>query len=363
MKIMYLLFSFTVGGTEKLLTDICNEMSNENEVYLYIVNDHIDESIISKVLPKVHIFKYGRKVASKNHLKTIIDIYRFCKNMDIDIVHCNALNAPELMLLTKIFCNKLKIVYTIHDVGQYKMLNKLRIWYRNVICDSIIAISQSVYDDIVSYGCNKKKTQIVYNAIDLSQFTNFEHIEKNLEPFVIGNVARIDISKKGQDILLDAVLMLKNKEKINCIFAGAPDSKHEIELAELKNRALEETEGTNCKISFIGTISDVPNFLRKINLFILPSRFEGFGISLIEAMAMGIPCISSNINGPKEIIGDNERGLLFETDSSSDLAEKILYVMRNYDAALKKAEKAKLYVDSNFNIKDMCDHLLSIYRQ
>ena len=59
MKIMYLLYSFTIGGTEKLVSDICNEISKENEVHLFIVNDHYDEAMVSKISSNVKINLYG----------------------------------------------------------------------------------------------------------------------------------------------------------------------------------------------------------------------------------------------------------------------------------------------------------------
>lgn len=360
MKIMYLLYSFTIGGTEKLVSDICNEISKSNEVYLYIVNDHYDDSMISKLSYNIHIILYGRKVGSKNKLKTMIDIYRFCKAENIDVIHCNALNTPELLLIVKMFIKKLKVVYTIHGVGQYETLGKIRAFYRNKLCNSIIAISHSVYEDIISNGADKKKTTIVYNAINLEQFQMGKHVIRENQ-FKIGNVARIDISNKGQDVLLNAIILIKNICNVKCIFAGAPDKSHEEEFQMLIDKADWELKNSKSMVEFVGSINDVPHLLENIDLFVLPSRFEGFGISLIEAMSMGIPCISSDINGPKEIIGDEERGYLFKSGSAEKLADQILHVINNYEEALIKAEKAKKYVEDNFDIKVMCEKLIRIY--
>lgn len=360
MKIMYLLYSFTIGGTEKLVSDICNEISKENEVHLFIVNDHYDEAMLSKISSKVKVISYGRKVGSKKKIRTMVDIYTYCKRNKIEVVHCNAFNTPELLVLTKKILKNIKIIYTIHDVNQYATLGKIRVMYRNWLCDSIIAISQSVYDDIVSCGADSEKTYIVYNAINMEQFQPVEHKNKH-NPFTIGNVARIDVSKKGQDILLDALTLIKDKCNFKCMFAGAPAKGKQEEFMILKDRAKNDFQNDRCEVNFIGGITDVEGFLEKIDLFVLPSRFEGFGISLVEAMSMGIPCISSDINGPREIIGNNKRGYLFESGSSEKLADSILYVMNNYDEALMVADNARSYVSDNFDIKNMCKKLLKIY--
>lgn len=360
MKIMYLLYSFTIGGTEKLVSDICNEISKNNEVHLFIVNNHYDEAMISRISSNVKVISYGRKVGSKKRIRTMIDIYSYCKSNNIDVVHCNAFNTPELLILTKILSKNTKIVYTIHDVNQYSTLGKIRVMYRNWLCDSIIAISQSVYDDIVFYGADSKKTHIVYNAINMEHFQPMEHKVKH-SPFTIGNVARIDVSKKGQDILMDAITLIIDKYNFRCIFAGAPAKGNQEEFLKLKERAKNDFKNFGCDVNFIGSITDVAGFLEKIDLFVLPSRFEGFGISLVEAMSMGIPCISSDINGPREIIGNNERGYLFESGSSEKLADRIIYVMNNYEEAIMVADKARKYVSENFDIKNMCGKLLKIY--
>ena len=362
MRIMYLLYSFTIGGTEKLISDICNQISKENDVYLFIVNDHYDEEMLSMVSSNVCVTLYGRKKGANNKLSIMIDIYRFCKTKNIDVIHCNALNTPELLIITKMLLKNTKIVYTIHGVGQYAALNRMRVAYRNMLCDSIIAISKSVYDDVVSNGADSKKTHIVYNAINIDLFKSNEH-RSNSSTFIIGNVARIDISKKGQDILLEALSIIKDKCNFKCIFAGAPSEGTKEEFQRLKDRAKNDFENCGSEVNFIGSITDVPQFLKNIDMFILPSRFEGFGISLVEAMCMGVPCISSDINGPREIVGDNERGYLFESGSPQKLAEKILYVMDNYDEALIKANLAKEYVIENFDIRNMCTKLMQIYKR
>lgn len=361
MKIMYLLFSFTVGGTEKLITDICNEMvKKKQKVYLYIVNKHYTSDMFQRLDAEVVVKKQERICGSGNILNTMINIYKYVRKNEIEIIHCNAFDTPELIALCKLLRPKTKIIYTIHDVGQYKTLNKFRIIYRNWICNSIIAISKSVEKDIIEAGADKDKVKMVYNAINIERFVPEERYNFNSPYIVIGNVARIDVSKKGQDILIEAISKVKNRN-IKCVFAGEADQKQMEEANQLKFKAKNIEKLSGNVITFLGNINNIPGFLSKINIFILPSRFEGFGISLIEAMSMKIPCISSNIDGPKEIIGEEERGYLFEAENPQALAEKIDYVIGNYEEAKEKAEHAYKYVKDNFDIKEMCNKLLKLY--
>lgn len=358
---MYLLFSFTVGGTEKLVTDICNEISKENEVYLYIINQNYDNELLKSISDRVHIKRYNRIAGSSNKVKAILDLSKYIRGNKIDVVHCNALDTPEMLLFKPFFFRKTRIVYTIHGMDQYDKLSKWKRIYRNLLCNKIIAISKAVEADIVNAGADQRKVQVVYNAINIEKFK--QQVPKKIDDkeVILGNVARIDCQIKGQDLLIRAIALLKEKQiPVRCCFAGEADSYHQDDMKELKK--LVKENGLENNIEFCGTVTDIPKFLKGIDLFVLPSRFEGFGISLIEAMAAGIPCISSDIDGPKEIIGDEERGSLFISGDPVSLAEAIERAVINYTEQKEKAKIAEEYVKQQFDIRNMCKSLMKIYQ-
>ena len=104
-------------------------------------------------------------------------------------------------------------------------------------------------------------------------------------------------------------------------------------------------------------MEDVPGFLSKVDIFALPSRSEGFGISLIEAMVMGIPCVASRLEGPVEVLQDGKYGALFTADCSEDLAQQLRHIIENYHAKKAAAVDSITYVKQHYNIQTMCDQL------
>ena len=113
---------------------------------------------------------------------------------------------------------------------------------------------------------------------------------------------------------------------------------------------------------FFGNVEDIPGFLKQIDVFVLPSRSEGFGISLVEAMALGIPCVASELDGPAEVLCGGERGMLFHTGDPQSLAEKLDQLFRSYDMHKATAVQNVAYVKENFDIRGMCDRLLKEYQ-
>ena len=115
------------------------------------------------------------------------------------------------------------------------------------------------------------------------------------------------------------------------------------------------------EIECLGNVSDVPAFLQDIDIFVLPSRYEGFGIALIEALSMGIPCVASKLDGPAEIITDSRLGLLFNAGDPVDLADKIEQVIihyKDYDP-----EWISDYTRKHYSLNALSDHHIELYQR
>ena len=244
---------------------------------------------------------------------------------------------------------------------------------QNLILDRTIAISKIVEREILKRIKDRSKVKTIYNAVNLRRFTvgNKSFDPKNV---MICNVARFFPIKKGQDVLVEAVAHYKElleldetidqdaKLDIKCDFAGAVFKGQEKVYKELKDYVA--INGLQSNIRFLGNVEDIPNFLCEHDIFVLPSRYEGFGIALIEALACGIPVIASDIDGPKEIFELARKdgvdiGFLAERGHSRDFANKLRYCVCNY----YKYDKLKMheFVETHFSIDNMVDEHLKLY--
>lgn len=359
MNIFYVIFSFTVGGIEKLLIDIMNEIDNRtnNKVYLCIINNHYDTELLKKINPNIEIILLNRKKGKKD-LYSVFKYTKLILKNKVDVIHCQGINTVKFSIIAKILRPSLRIYNTVHDSKVYLKLKNYEVILDKIMCKKIVAISDKVKSEIVSRGIKSEKVERIYNSIN---FKGFPKSERKLykENIVIGNVARIMPEKKGQDILIRAINELKmTYPNIQCNFAGAPANNNNNYLENLK--ALVSELELQDNINFLGNVMDISKFLDEVDIYVMPSRYEGFGISLIEAMAKGIPCIASDIDGPKEIIKNNEYGLLFKNEDYLDLVDKINYLIKFSDKFDRK--KVVDYVKNNYDIACMVDKLLLLYK-
>ena len=154
---------------------------------------------------------------------------------------------------------------------------------------------------------------------------------------VVGALGRLHVNK-GFDILLQAAALLRER--------GLPVKKLQIagdgpEEDTLKTLAARLGLGTE-DLEFTGWVTGPADYLAKLDLFVLPSRVEPFGLVVVEAMAAGVPVISSDIDGPRTILKSGELGVMVPPEDPSALADAIAAALANWPATLERARKAQV---------------------
>lgn len=357
MNIMYLLFSFTVGGIERLMVDIANGMSKKHNVTVCIINDYYSKELINDLDDSINVVLMKRPVGS-GKVKCMIDILKEVRSVKPDVLHCQGMNCIQASLLVKLLMPDIKIYNTVHDVNNYSRYNKLQVALGNIMCKKIIAISKAVEKEILDKRVPENKVEVVYNAIDTDKFkcVNSKNFDK--DSVVIGNIARVYPAKKGQDLLIKAIAELTSKGyNIRCVFAGEPMKGNMKYIDELNDLA--ESLNVKDRVMFLGNVMNVPQVIEGIDIFALPSRFEGFGISVIEAMSMKKLCVVCDIEGPKEIISSDKLGYVFKTGDFKDLAQKLEKAVNNYNSF--DYDYIRNYVEDKYSIKNMLVKLEKIY--
>jgi len=262
-----------------------------------------------------------------------------------------------------------EVILTVHDLGflknpeLYHPLERIYQKTSHVIAikraNKIIAVSEATKKDIISYFPKvKDKIKVIYNGYDSNSFKVIEENKKEeirnkykLPSKYTLYIGRLETKKNIQN-LIKAYKLIKNKN-IPLILGGRPGNYGYDEIKELAK--------DNKNIIFLGYIpqEDYQLLLASAFIFIFPSKFEGFGIPVIEAMASGIPVLCSNIPVFKEI--SNKASILFDPEDIYDISKNIDKVIEDKELRDKLINRGLEQVKNfswNKTSKETLDYIL-----
>jgi glycosyltransferase involved in cell wall biosynthesis len=214
----------------------------------------------------------------------------------------------------------------LHKIIAYFFLPSLIEWLYPK-SSSIIAVSQAVKEDLARFIGKKKKIEVIYNPIindDIYKLAKetINHswfLDKKIP--VIISAGRF-VKAKDYPTLLRAFAKLLKKRKARLFILGQGEDKREIEKL-IKNLELEE------KVLITDFQKNPYKYFYNSSVFVVSSQREGFSNVIVEAMACGLPVISTNCSGPKEIITDGKNGILVPIGDENSLAQAIIKVLDN----------------------------------
>ena len=340
MRIIHVIWDMSIGGAETMLVNIINEQVKSQSVELFIVNNDFTEILTRKISKKCCIKYINRNKGSRSILpilKLNIELLRF----NPDIIHVHSAELHKLIFTQK------PIVCTFHapPLYLYPKINKLH---------KVFAISKSVKAKLKEKGVD---SYIIENGIPTSSIS-FKNTIEQPSIYQIVQVSRLLSWNKGQDILLGALSILVNERGIknfHMSFIGEGPSENEL-------KQMTKDYGLEKYVTFLGSQDRDYIFekLHNYDLFVQPSKFEGFGLTVAEAMAAKLPVIVSNIEGPMEIIKNGKYGMYFTSENPEDLADKIEIVLKGeYDYS--KIEKAYSHVMERYDVSNTARHYIEEY--
>jgi glycosyltransferase involved in cell wall biosynthesis len=232
----------------------------------------------------------------------------------------------------------------------------------------VIALSKIEAEQYKRIGVPKEKITIIPNGIDLSEYAELPpkgsfkkkfNIPENRKIILyLGRIHKI----KGIDVLVKAYAHLKNEMNINdavLVMAGPDDGF----LNEVKS--LVYNLGITDSVLFTGPLygRDKLEAFVDSEVYVLPSRYEIFGITSLEAYACGKPVVASRVDGLKDLVKDGKTGLLFEPGNVEELAKTIFNLLNDNGVAKEMGLKGKNFVRENFTIEKVVEKLEKVYEE
>lgn len=340
------------GGAERVAVSFCNWIvENTNDKVTILKFDNDDSAY--ELDDRVNVINFEKN--SSNRVMAIINRYRFCKK---NLKKLNANLVFAMFYQTELYayfskpCNCKVIGSERCNVLELSNLKKHITYYAAKKCDGFIFQTEGIKK---TFPIKVQKNSIVIsNAISNKKVYDINvHNKEN----VITAMGRLN-SQKGFDTLIKAFSIVNKKNSSYTLKIFGEGSDRDTLQNLIDNVDLHDY------VQLCGAKSDAINDVANSKIFVLSSRYEGMPNALIEAMATGTACISTDCKfGPSELINDGKNGLLVPVDDVEVLAEKILFLIENENVRKnieKNAIEIRKKLDANTIYKKYYDYFVGV---
>ncbi|MHC1738751.1 MAG: glycosyltransferase family 4 protein [Ignavibacteriaceae bacterium] len=311
-------------------------------------------------LGKENIKNYPISITNKPNLLSLIRIRRLIKSLRPLIIHTHGGTAGFYGRLGAMFLKDCRTIHTYHGIhylndkitikkSVFRIIDKLFL----SLTDRIICVAKSDFDSGVKAGVViPEKTEVIYNGIEIEAYTGGEKKGDSIEvilsgekegEIIIGSIGRLHV-QKGYSFLIEAAYeLIKKYSYLRFHIVGDGELRSDLD-SKIRKYGLED------KFVLLGSREDVIDEVAKMDIFVLPSLWEGLPIVLLEAMAARKPIVATNVNGNKEILSDGETALLVNPGNAEEIVNKIDEILTDSALRGKLVENAFARVNEVFSL-------------
>lgn len=286
------------------------------------------------------------------------------------LVHTHGVRANLLGRLAARQAGKRKVITTVHSLLERDypglLLCLANSWVERATrgwTDHFIAVSRGLKDKLVAGGVPEEKVTVIYNGIVLDEFHPPENpgaaraeLGFGPETPLVGIVARLHAVKGHRYFLEAAREVLAQRPEVRFLVVGEGPCRSALEE---QARVL----GIAGQVTFTGFVDDVRPLMAGLDLLVISSLWEGFGLTAVEAMALGVPVVATEVGGLPEVVRHGETGLLVPPANPAALAKSIVWMLEHPGAAGEMVKKGREAVRKNFTAAVMARRTEELYRR
>ena len=310
-RVIYMSHAFMVGGAEEMVLNLVKHLPDRFEPVILCLNaaGPIGEEI-RKTGVEFHVL--GVTPGWRRPWE-LIDIERALTSLRADIVHTFLLTASLYGRFAAMMARVPIIIGT--EVNIYEQKNPRHIAVERWLMaktDRVVVSAESVRDFYIEQvGADPAKIEVIYNAVDWAQLAASEDRDALRAQFgvphgapVAGIIARLT-EQKAHVHLFEAMAKTTGLEGLHLLVVGDGHLRGSLET-------LSSSLGLADRIHFLGARRDLGNILNAIDMFVMPSLWEGVPLSMVLAMGAGLPVVATRVAGIPEVVHDGETGLLVQ---------------------------------------------------
>ena len=350
--ILHLISRLGVGGVENQLLLIARHY-NRN-LLSPLVCCIREKGEIGRELEKagIEVIALGRREVHQFNPRVVLEISRLLRQRDVHILRTHQYEPGFYGRLASLLARTPIVIASFHNIYRRRKWHRKRInRFLSRFTDRIVAVSECVKSDIVRYdSVPSHKVKVIYNGIDPTQFEGEVREGEvkaglGISPHsrVVGTIGRMT-SQKGHALLLEAFAELRNRIDLKLLIVGDGPLRN-----SLQRRA--EELGIADDVCFAGFRRDIYPLLRIMEVFVLPSLWEGMGTAVIEAMAAGRVVVASDLAPIREVIPTSDLGILVRPNDKKSLREGIRELLDDRRVSEEMGKRSREYALSRFRIQ------------
>lgn len=361
MRLVYIITLPDIGGAQVHLYEVISKLPTSIEPYVILGRAGWLSEKLKTVTKNIYIVnELVRQIAPVKDIQAVYIIGKILKSVQPDLVHCHSSKAGFIGRIAAKLTG-IPVVFTAHGwaftegvSSKKRKIYRLLETFVGYLSAKIICVSE--YDrqlGLRSMSVHAHKLVTIYNGIDILT----EHVEKQSSSILrLVMIARFSDPKDHVTLINALDLLIKSGIRFCVTFVG--DGPNLAKIKKLVNQM-----NLNEYVNFLGQRIDIHEILCTHDIFLLISKWEGFPISILEAMREGMPVIASDVGGVREAVDEGKTGFLIPRNDANYLAEKLKCCYMHPELIQEMGLQGQKRFEAEFTSKIMMGKIMKVYQE
>lgn len=356
VRVMIVIHGLETGGAEMMVLHLARELSRAGHP-VRVVSLHGDETDVAGLMRRAGVDVVALNKAGGPDPRTVLRLRAQMRDFSPAVVHTHLPVLEYVLPAARLYGRRVRIIHTVHNLAREETRHRvLRAVNRRAFSHGVVpvALNEEVRSSICrEYALPASAVPVVGNGIDLDAFRGPQRRGPRGAGVRLLCVARLAPAKNHALLLRTVARLRESGRDVSLTLVGDGPLRGALEE---RARELEISQ----RVRFAGRRTDTPAFYRDCDLFVLLSDYEGMPMSIIEAMASGLPVVATRAGGVAELVDDGVNGALVEADAAA--AAEAIAAICDDPALYARLSDGAVRTSSHYSAEAMMEKYVDLYR-